>query len=96
MNFYLNRAKRSSYQVTTALLIATTLAMATTANAESEKAEKSDSKSSFTLGAGVAYVPEYEGSEDYKVSALPVISYRNGSLLWCFSRTIKPLRLGSI
>lgn len=78
MNFYLNRAKNSSYQVATALLILTTLGIATTANAESEMAEKNGSQSKLTLGAGVIYAPEYEGSEDYKVRALPVINYRKG------------------
>lgn len=78
MNFYLNRAKNSSYQVATALLILTTLGMTTTASAESETAEKSETKSNFTVGAGLAYLPEYEGSEDYETKALPLINYRNG------------------
>lgn len=37
MNPYVNRAKNLSYQAATALLILTTLGIATTANAESER-----------------------------------------------------------
>lgn len=32
----------------------------------------------FTLGAAAAYMPRYEGSDEYKVRALPLISYRYG------------------
>lgn len=82
MNPHTSNVKTSPYYFVNAsltmLVVMTTLGMTTTANAEAELVKKNDSKSIFTLGAGVAYVPEYEGSEDYKVSALPVISYRNG------------------
>ncbi len=32
----------------------------------------------FTLGAGIVYAPRYEGADEYKARALPLIDYRNG------------------
>ena len=32
----------------------------------------------LTLGLAAAYLPRYEGSDDYRVRALPLIDYRNG------------------
>jgi outer membrane scaffolding protein for murein synthesis (MipA/OmpV family) len=78
MNLHTDSFKSTFYQSTTSLLIFTTLSISTAASAETQTAEKDDKKSQFTVGSGLAYVPEYEGSEDYKVSALPVINYRNG------------------
>lgn len=41
---------------------------------------KTDDDWDFTLGAGAGYAPEYEGSDEYDVVALPVISadYKDG------------------
>jgi outer membrane protein len=32
----------------------------------------------FTIGIGAAHVPRYEGADQYKTRALPLINYRNG------------------
>lgn len=32
----------------------------------------------WTLGIGAAYVPRYEGSKEHRLTALPIIAYRNG------------------
>ena len=32
----------------------------------------------FTIGLGAAYLPRYEGSDEHKARALPLINYRNG------------------
>lgn len=65
-----------AYYASIALLVATSLGITTAAAAV--QPETTERQSSLILGAGAIYAPEYEGSEDYKVRALPVINYRNG------------------
>ncbi len=46
--------------------------------AELRSSAEPRSGSQFTIGLGAAYLPRYEGSDEYKARALPLINYRNG------------------
>ncbi len=61
--------------------VAFALALAAPALAAAQSADekKSDGDSnSFALGAGAAYLPRYEGADEYRYRALPLIDYRRG------------------
>jgi outer membrane scaffolding protein for murein synthesis (MipA/OmpV family) len=47
-----------------------------TAGAAAQKASATNSDWNFTLGAGVALQPEYEGANDYVAAPLPVLDIR--------------------
>jgi outer membrane protein len=48
----------------------------TTAGAAAQQASATDSDWSFTLGAGVALQPDYEGSKVYEIAPLPFLDFR--------------------
>lgn len=54
------------------------LAFAVNASAQTDDSAVTDSGAKLTIGLGTAYAPRYEGSDDYKARALPLINYRNG------------------
>ena len=78
MNPHAKSLKNSLYPSAITLLVLATLGMSTAAIAQSESNASNKNESNFTVDAGLAYSPEYEGSEDYKTSVLPLINYRNG------------------
>lgn len=47
-----------------------------TAGAAAQRASATDGDWSFTLGAGAALQPEYEGAKDYEIAPLPVLDIR--------------------
>lgn len=47
------------------------------ARAQSDAGDEANT-AHLTVGAGIAYTPRYEGSDEYKGRALPMASYRNG------------------
>lgn len=61
-----------------AIAIGASLASSPDAKAQSLIDEETSSDTHFTLGGVVAYAPRYEGSDEYKMRALPLINYRNG------------------
>ena len=48
------------------------------ARAQSDASEPGSTGAKFTLGAGAVFLPRFEGSDEYKLRGLPLISYRNG------------------
>ena len=65
---------------TAALSAATLLAIGLLASnpAAAQSPDAQDAKPVFTLGLGVVHAPAYEGSDENKTRALPMLSYRNG------------------
>ena len=65
------------------ILPATALCMAVAATAQSARAQDDRPADwSFTLGAGAMYAPDYEGSNDYEVSPVPVIEVSWRDRVW--------------
>ena len=46
------------------------------AGAAAQRASATDGDWSFSLGAGVAIQPEYEGAKDYEIAPLPILDIR--------------------
>ncbi len=75
----LRRASRTT-QHHAGLIVLAIAGAGLSANARAQFApdDQASTGSQFTIGVGAAYVPRYEGADDYKARALPLISYRSG------------------
>ena len=69
-------SKASTGALSAAACVALGLLASAPAAAQSEDAPAA--KPVFTLGMGVVHAPEYEGSDEGKTRALPMLNYRNG------------------
>jgi outer membrane scaffolding protein for murein synthesis (MipA/OmpV family) len=77
------RAPHLRYRTATTLAITSLIACSSTAGAQERDSEGKQEVWSISLGAGALYRPDYEGSDDYEVRAIPVlnISYRDFIIL---------------